>query len=74
MKIIVVTWRDTIQDPGWSGHEELECPIIQTVGYEAFRDAQTLKVGGSVDEEGKISGICAIPMGCVVECQTILDC
>jgi len=73
MKLIIVKWRDTIQDPSWSGHEELECPVIETVGWEAFQDEQTVKVGGTRDMDGNISGIIAIPMGCVLSCQMIPD-
>jgi hypothetical protein len=67
----IIKWRDTIQDPSWSGHEELECPIIETVGWEVFRDEDTVKLGGTRDSEGNVSGIIAIPMGCVLSCQTI---
>ena len=74
MKLILVKWRDTIQDPSWSGHEELECPLIETIGWQCHLDENTVKLGSTRDEDGKVSSICAIPMGCVVECQTILDC
>jgi len=73
MAITIITWRDTIQDPSWATHEETECPVIETIGWEVFRDEMTIKVGGSKDEEGNISGIIAIPMGCVIKCQRMPD-
>lgn len=75
MKIVIVKWRDTIQDPSWAGHEELECPVIETIGWEVFRDDQTIKIGNTKDQEepANVSGICAIPMGCVISCHTIHD-
>ncbi len=73
MKLVIVKWRDTIQDPGWDGPDALECPVFETVGWHAAEDTETIKVGGTRNEDGDLSGIIAIPKGCVLSCQMITD-
>jgi hypothetical protein len=67
----IIKWRDTVQDPSWEPHEEVDCLVVETVGWEVHRSEDTVKLGGTRDEEGNVSGIIAIPLGCVVECRTI---
>ncbi len=71
MNLVIIKWRDTMHDPSWSGHEDVECSIVESVGWEVYRDAETVKLGNTRDEDDTVSGIMAIPLGCVVKCRTI---
>lgn len=71
MKLIEVTWMDIVQDGSWSTHESIACPVVKTVGWLASKDKNFLKVGNALSDNGDISGITVMPIGCVISCRTI---
>jgi hypothetical protein len=70
-RLVEIAWVDTIQDSTYETHENVECPIVRTVGYLAFQDERTIKIGNTRTTEGEISGICAIPIGCVMSVKEV---
>lgn len=73
MQMVEVTWTDIVQDSSYSTHEAVACPVVKTVGWLASKDKNFLKVGNVLSDNGEISGITAMPVGCVISCRTIED-
>ena len=72
-ELCIVEWWDILQDGSWSTHREVACPVVKSVGWLASRDKQFLKIGNTLSDGGEISGITAMPIGCVISCRTISD-
>jgi hypothetical protein len=71
--LVMVEWWDILQDSSYSTHESVACPVVKTVGWLASKDKKFLKVGNVLSDNGDISGITAMPVGCVISCRTIED-
>ena len=73
MRLVIVEWRDIIQTSGWESEEEVQCPVIRSVGWIIpSEDPNTIKICNTIaredfdekkDEKGY--GITAFPKGCV---------
>jgi len=65
-ELVVVHWLDIISTAGWEDADEVDTPKFKTLGWVHSIDDKTLKIGSTMDEEGKLFGITAFPMGCVI--------
>jgi hypothetical protein len=73
MRLVIVEWRDIIQTSGWESEEEVQCPVIRSVGWVIPQDdPNTIKICNTIAPEnfdekkdGKGYGITAFPKGCV---------
>lgn len=73
MRLVIVEWRDIIQTSGWESEEEVQCPVIRSVGWVIpSEDPNTIKICNTIAPEdfdekkdGKGYGITAFPKGCI---------
>ena len=64
--LVIVKFRDVIQDSSWDGPDKVNCPPVTSVGWLVESD-DPIKIAGTLDEEGSPCAILAIPRGCVLE-------
>ena len=64
-RLVTVEWRDNLGTSGWEKPEEVNPPVITTIGYLIHKDKDVVKVAHTKDEKGAWSGITAFPRGCV---------
>ena len=64
-RLVTVEWRDILGTSGWEKPEEVNTPVITTIGYLIQTDKDVVKVAHTKDEKGAWSGITAFPRGCV---------
>ena len=64
--LVIVKFRDVIQDSSWDGPDKVNCPTVTSVGWLVESDAP-IKIAGTLAEEGNPCALLAIPRGCVVE-------
>ena len=70
-QLVIVEWRDIIQTSGWEPQEEVDCPVIRSVGWLIPQeDPKTIKICNTLtpedfnkSKEDKESGITAYPKG-----------
>ena len=73
----IVEWRDIIQTSGWEPQEEVDCPVIRSVGWLIPQeDPKTIKICNTLtpedfnkSKEDKEYGITAFPKGCVTRLE-----
>lgn len=73
MRLVIVEWRDIIQTSGWEPEEDVQCPVIRSVGWIIpSEEPNTIKICNTIAPEdfddkkdGKGYGITAFPKGCV---------
>ncbi len=73
MRLVIVEWRDIIQSSGWEPEDEINCPVIRSVGWIIpSEEPNTIKICNTIAPEdfdekkdGKGYGITAFPKGCV---------
>ena len=70
MKLVIVKFRDVIQDSSWDGPDKVNCPTITSVGW-LVEGNDPVKVAGTLDDEGNPCAILAIPRGCVIAIQEV---
>ena len=75
-KVCRVKWRDILASNEWEKHQDIKCPILESIGWHVYEDDDTLKIANTLDYEdweGKSIdkpvpyGITAFPKGCVIE-------
>ena len=66
MKLVIVKFRDVIQDSSWDGPDKVNCPTVTSVGW-LVEAGDPIKIAGTLTEEGDPCAILAIPRGCVLE-------
>ena len=64
-RLVTVEWRDILGTSGWEKPDEVNPPLITTIGYLIHKDKDVVKVAHTKDEKGAWSGITAFPRGCV---------
>jgi len=64
-QLVTVEWRDILGTAGWEKPDEVNPPVITTVGYLIHKDKDVIKIAHTKDEKGAWSGITAFPRGCV---------
>ena len=64
--LVIVKFRDVIQDPSWAGPDKVNCPTVTSVGW-LVDHSDPVKIAGTLDDENNPCAILAIPRGCVVE-------
>ena len=64
--LVIVKFRDVIQDSSWDGPDKVKCPTITSVGW-LVEAGDPIKNAGTLIEEGDPCAILAIPRGCVLE-------
>ena len=70
MPLVIVKFRDVIQDSSWDGPDKVSCPTITSVGWLAERD-DPVKLASTLDDEGNPCAILAIPGGCCLAIQEL---
>ncbi len=76
-KLVIVKWRDIVATAGWQPSDEVDCPIIESVGWLIeHEDITTIKICNTISEdieEGSGNereyGITAFPRGCVISLE-----
>ena len=63
LPLVIVKFRDVIQDSSWDGPDKVNCPTITSVGWLVERD-DPVKLAGTLDDEGNPCAILAVPRGC----------
>ncbi len=77
-EIVIIKWRDIIACSGWEKPQDVECPVVYTVGWLISQTDQTVKIASTLDyedfagdskEEDKPVpyGITAFPAGVVLD-------
>ena len=77
-EIVIIKWRDIIACSGWEKEQDVECPVVYTVGWLISQTDQTVKIASTLDyedfagdskEEDKPVpyGITAFPAGVVLD-------
>ena len=61
--LVIVKFRDVIQDSSWDGPDKVHCPTVTSVGWLVERD-DPVKLAGTLDDEGNPCAILAVPRGC----------
>jgi hypothetical protein len=64
-RLVTIQWRDILGTAGWEKPDEVNPPVITTVGYLIHKDKDVVKIAHTKDEKGAWSGITAFPRGCV---------
>ena len=64
--LVIVKFRDVIQDSSWDGPDKVNCPTVTSVGWLVDSD-DPIKIAGTLDDEGNACAILAIPRVCVLE-------
>ena len=64
-RLVTVEWRDILGTAGWEKPDDVNPPVITTVGYLIHKDKDVVKIAHTKDEKGAWSGITAFPRGCV---------
>lgn len=76
-QLVIVEWRDIMQTSGWEPQEEVDCPVIRSVGWLIPQeDPKTIKIYNTITLEDfdknkgeKEYGITAFPKGCVTRLE-----
>ena len=68
--LVIVKFRDVIQDSSWDGPDKVNCPTVTSVGW-LVDSSDPVKVAGTLDDEGNPCAILAIPRGCCLEIQEV---
>jgi hypothetical protein len=63
LPLVIVKFRDVIQDSSWDGPEDVNCPTVTSVGWLAENN-DPVKLAGTLDDKGNPCAILAIPRGC----------
>ena len=63
LPLVIVKFRDVIQDSSWDGPEKVHCPTVTSVGW-LVEGNDPVKLAGTLDDEGNPCAILAIPRGC----------
>ena len=63
--LVIVKFRDVIQDSSWDGPDKVNCPTVASVGW-LVDHSDPVKIAGTLDDEKKPCAILAIPRGCVL--------
>ena len=63
LPLVIVKFRDVIQDSSWDGPDKVNCPTITSVGW-LVEGNDPVKLAGTLDDEGNPCAILAIPRGC----------
>ncbi len=64
--LVIVKFRDVIQDSPWDGPDKVNCPVVKSVGW-LVESADPIKIAGTLYEDGNPCAILAIPRGCCLE-------
>ena len=64
--LVIVKFRDVIQDSSWDGPDKVNCPTVTSVGW-LVDHSDPVKIAGTLDDENNPCAILAIPRGCVLE-------
>ena len=71
-QLVIVRYRDIIQDSSWDGPDKVKCPAITSVGWLVDPvDSVTMKIAGTLDDEGNPCASLAIPRGCCLSVSEI---
>ena len=49
--LVIVKFRDVIQDSSWDGPDKVNCPVVKSVGWLVESD-DPIKIAGTLHEEG----------------------
>jgi len=63
LPLVIVKFRDVIQDSSWDGPDKVNCPTVTSVGW-LVEGNDPVKLAGTLDDEGNPCAILAIPRGC----------
>jgi hypothetical protein len=77
-EIVIIKWRDVIACAGWEKEQDVECPVVYTVGWLISQTDQTVKIASTLDYDdfagdSKVEsrpipyGITAFPAGVVLD-------
>ena len=64
--LVIVKFRDVIQDSSWDRPDKVNCPTITSVGW-LVEGNDPVKLASTLDDDGNPRAILAIPRGCVLE-------
>ena len=63
LPLVIVKFRDVIQDSSWDGPDKVDCPTITSVGW-LVEGNDPVKLAGTLDDDGNPCAILAVPRGC----------
>lgn len=63
--LIKVHWDDIVETCDWTEAEDVKLPRFVTIGWLITENERCLKVGHTMNEDGRIYGITAFPKGCI---------
>ena len=65
IRAVEVTWEDIQQDASWA--TDCNCVTVVSIGYIIENGPRYVKIGTSINEDGEIAGVLAMPAGCVIK-------
>ena len=68
--LVIVKFRDVIQDSSWGGPDKINCPVATSVGW-LVDHSDPVKIAGTLDDENNPCAILAIPHGYCLEIQEV---
>ena len=68
--LVIVKFRDVIQDSSWDGPDKVKCPTVTSVGW-LVENNDPVKLAGTLDDEDNPCAILAISRGCVLEISEV---
>ena len=63
LPLVIVKFRDVIQDSSWDGPDKVDCPTVTSVGW-LVEGNDPVKLAGTLDDAGNPCAILAITRGC----------
>ena len=63
LPLVIVKFRDVIQDSSWDGPDKVDCPTVTSVGW-LVEGNDPVKLAGTLDDGGNPCAILAVPRGC----------
>ena len=74
MKLILVEWKDTFVDVGWSGGgKDLKVISVSSIGWLIHKDKEKIVISSMIGRAGLDDFNCrqAIPRGCIASIKQI---
>ena len=63
--LIKVHWDDIVETCDWTEAEDVKLPRFITIGWLITENERCLKLGHTMNDDGRIYGITAFPKGCI---------
>ena len=70
--IVSIVFRDITATSDWTTHDEVDCLLVEVIGFLVEQNARTVKIATARTTEHDYSAVHAIPTGCIETITTLL--